>query len=197
MWGYDCWAYTSSDTPPFPFENTNWGIVDKLDDSHTNWYTPNYHAWFMITDKHPMPAFFETNVTQNFINWFAVGFILQCIIIAMNVFSGIGVVMKSNQLLKCSCGIVGLVQCIGGLLWFIWGQILRWRLSGKICSGDSMVPEKANLSDGWTEHMIPFELVPGALNSSGKLMQTIIICIYSSCGLCCLLTVVGAGCMKK
>lgn len=149
----------------------------------------------------PVPAFYQVNVTQNFIGWFAAGFILQMIAIGSAVISCIALALGSATLLKFSSGFIGCIQCIGGLGWFITGQVFRWQTSGMIGSGVQQVPtdqtwETAKIANETT--YIPFDEMPGTLTMSGQFIQVWLIIIYSLCGCCCLMACcAGVGAKMK
>lgn len=92
------------------------------------------------TALNPVPDFYQVNVTQNFIGWFAAGFILQMVAIGAAIISCLALAVESAALLKFSSGFIGCIQCIGGLGWFITGQVFRWQTSGMIGSGMQQVP---------------------------------------------------------
>lgn len=132
-------------------------------------------------------------MTTDFIQWFAAGFILQMIAIGAALISCCALAIKSGALLKFSSGFIGCVQCLGGLAWFIVGQVYRWRTAGMIAAGVDNMPVTAKLM-GMT---VPYDHIPGTLIMSGNFIQIWLIIVYSLCGCCCLLAICGAVFAKK
>ena len=89
-----------------------------------------------------------TNVTRNFVNWFRWGYGIGltlligtcCCCVSMAVSMGLGgsqhAVLVGLAYVACC---IGGVVSFGGLAWTITGSVLRWRVAGKICSGEGSV----------------------------------------------------------
>lgn len=133
-----------------------------------------------------MKLVYSENITGQFLIWFEVGFILQMIGITGALIGCCAAGLKNTTLIKTASGLIACAQCLGGLAWFIYGMVIRWRTEGSICSGDKANPE--DNAEGLTR--------PGLLISSGMFIKIWNIIMLSIVGCCCCLAIVG-GCVSK
>jgi len=110
------------------------------------------------------------------------GFILQMVAIGGALIGCVASALKNASLIKAASGLIACGQCLGGLAWFIAGQVFRWRTEGMICSGPAAKPDSKQL---------------GILLKSGNFIQIWMIIMYSVIGCCCCLAVLGAVCSKN
>ena len=103
---------------------------------------------FEVKAPSPLPPFYRYNVTATFVAWFGIGFFIQIIGVLACFLSCCSLILKELFCLKIANGCFAAVQCVGGLAWFIYGQVIRWRLEGQICSGKRAQPKGPYTFDG-------------------------------------------------
>jgi len=100
--------------------------------------------------------------------------------------------------MKATSGCIACIQCIGGLAWFIVGQVWRWRYSGMICGGISETPTMSCVEEACNVGQeSAFKDVPGSLIKSANFIQVWLIVVYSTCACCICLAIFGACFTKK
>ena len=174
---YDClavWDTTSQ---------TNWAMVGKNNGVMTGMMVNQTVGW-ISADQYPAGY---SNVTQDFLAWFAFGFFYGLIQICAVSLLVIGALLRSPIIFHMANFCRGL-NCCGLLCLVITGQVFYFRLQGQICTGIAEYPTTAPLANV----QVPFASYPGALISSGKFIM--IYCIIVECCLC-LFCCCAVGCM--
>lgn len=180
---YDCFSggnATSLATVGTTQRTYNYGIKENGNSEFT--WPPQ--AVFTDNPTVPFQYTYFDNVTKQFIYWFMWGFILQMVAILGTLIGCLAAILKKATLIKAASGLIGCGQCLGGLAWFIAGQVLRWRTQGQICSGTTAKPLNGDNVAGITEK--------GLLIKSGNFIQIWMIIMYSLIGCCCCLAILGA-----
>ena len=113
------------------------------------------------------------------------GFILNVLGLLYTVFSFGYAATKT----ECWANLANLVSCpygAGGIAWFVTGMVLRWRFTGKVCSGAFL---RDSIEDG-TETVIEIGDAPYQWKS-GRFMNIYLLISLISIPVTCLLVCLG------
>lgn len=86
------------------------------------------------------PGSFTYNVTNKFLKLFATGFVLQLSALLGTLIACIGLQCQMGSFVTLGSGLLGFLQVLGGLIWFLAAMAYRWKTSGQICSNDDATP---------------------------------------------------------
>ena len=166
---------------------------------------PDLPAWYGIEDgaetlkstaeDFSADALDVTDVHGKFVAWFTWGFWTQLLPILSVITAGLFTLL-SAALGQCVMGLGGCGICCGGLFWWIFGMVWRFKQYGQFASGDiapAGVAEGAEY-DAWKQAELEDEDSLYQI-SSGNFMAVYYlitwICMGVSCG-CSLLGMIGA-----
>ena len=106
------------------YGDANWGIVASLDGVPTHATNPNLALLVLnnetgyltgpgMISNHGSPinisSFYQTNVTSNFLAWFAAGFIIQMVGMVASLLSCTALICRSSILMKFSTAMISCV----------------------------------------------------------------------------------------
>ena len=190
--GFECYTRVDGSTSQwgnyFPFTDTwdtNFFIkVSAINDDEVT------ESW----PEAPLPSPYEVNVSHAFKLYFLYGFYLSLLTLAATFLGCCTVACKHAVVLKGVFVCLYFVQVVGGLIWFIYGQVVRFGVPGSICSGDRMIPEGPyNITANFTDKSVlikdsvPWQDIPGTLNYSGNFIKSFTIIVYVFLSIFCLL----------
>jgi hypothetical protein len=81
---------------------------------------------------------FDHNVTKDFNSWFLIGTLVYVTVITGIGIEGIATFTKQASLRHLGNFITGWAQAFGGLIWILYGFVVRFRTTGEICSGHGL-----------------------------------------------------------
>ena len=81
---------------------------------------------------------FDHNVTKDFNTWFLIGSLIYVAVMTGIGIEGIATITKNPNMVHLGNFITGWAQAFGGLIWLIYGYIIRFRNTGEICSGHGL-----------------------------------------------------------
>ena len=90
----------------------------------------------ILSKNAPILSASETNVTEQFLVWFFVGFIICCLTVCAGLLTHISACLRDQILPSLIVLMLGCGTSCTGLFWIIGGCLLRFSRQGQICSGE-------------------------------------------------------------